>query len=73
MTVFNLTTKLAAVIIAIGVMSGGDAQAGGRMTFIEGESGQICDNSLDLLAVGVQGIAPLVPPSVKPIMFVQCQ
>lgn len=57
-------------IIAAGVtavLTIGVADAACRLTFINGQHGQVCDNALDLPAVGVIGVAPIVPPSIAPI------
>lgn len=67
MPVCNLTTTIFAAVIGFGVLAS-PAYAKCRLTFIDGRSDQICDSTLDLPAIGVEGVAPIVPSSIAPIM-----
>lgn len=62
MVVFRAAVIAAGVVLTIGA-----ANAACRLTFINGQSEQLCDSTLDIPAVGVIGVAPIVPPSIAPI------
>ena len=55
------------VVVAVGLVVGGSAQAACRMAFVDGQTQQICDSPLDVPAVGVLGVAPIPLPSIPPI------
>jgi hypothetical protein len=54
------------IILAAALISS-SAHAVCSVTFVNGQPAQICDNTLDLPALGVAGIARTVPPSIAPI------
>ena len=60
--------KTTAVIVALGaILISTQASAACRWTFVDGIQRQICDNAIDLPAIRPPAIAPILPPSVRPI------